>query len=717
MDGGEDSSASIGGQENVKGRSVESSYGASPIAVVVAYWREFDLENARVSLDEQGMKIAENQESSSKNRRKLAELTRDFKKASTEEKTKPFTGVLKAFQEEVDNLTKRAKYGENSFLNIYQKLYEAPDPLPALISAAEASTRTGELEQENRKMKQELEQFRTESAHLKNQQATVRRLEERNRQLEQQMEEKVKEMVSMKQQVLAEESQKSFETLKDRENQLHEQLRAARESVQNMQRLHELGQSQLFELKAQSEEDRAAKQSEFTLLTDEVDRATSRLLSLEREKETLKSQLQVSQSQETPHLDKMDADSNSLEATLSVKERVISELHMELHNVESTLSTEREEHLFELKNLHSRLDEKEELVGNLQAELHVRATDKQVEELRKQVKFLQAIAYNAVETEDWDTPGRSGDMGKLETLLLEKNRKVEHELTQVKVQLSAKEKEAEEALIKMQQFEAKVAEQKMLIARLEDDIVKGYGTGDQRMAKGGEWDVPEARMTDLLQNNGNSSQGGKGVGGEEEEKTMLSVVCGQRDRFRQKLVEVEEELRRLRENRSALLLDLEKTKNDSVKLYEKFRYVQEYNKDRGGPQNRGPKKREEDLEAGGGSEVEARYKKIYEETINPFAAFSNKEKEQRYKELGLRDRITLTSGRFLLANKHARTFVFFYSIGLHILVFLSVYRLSALSHYSVSYNSDALESKKAILAAAKNATKLAQAAKSATLTG
>ena len=44
-----------------------------------------------------------------------------------------------------------------------------------------------ELESENRKMKVELEEFRTEAAHLKNQQATIRRLEERNRQLEQQV--------------------------------------------------------------------------------------------------------------------------------------------------------------------------------------------------------------------------------------------------------------------------------------------------------------------------------------------------------------------------------------------------------------------------------------------------------------------------------------------------------------------------------------------------
>jgi len=47
--------------------------------------------------------------------------------------------LLKSYQEEVDNLTKRAKFGENAFLNIYQKLYEAPDPYPALASIAVSS--------------------------------------------------------------------------------------------------------------------------------------------------------------------------------------------------------------------------------------------------------------------------------------------------------------------------------------------------------------------------------------------------------------------------------------------------------------------------------------------------------------------------------------------------------------------------------------------------
>lgn len=47
--------------------------------------------------------------------------------------------------------------------------------------------------------------------------------------------------------------------------------------------------------------------------------------------------------------------------------------------------------------------------------------------------WVQAVGYNSVEAEDWEIATRGEDIGKLETLLLDKNRRMEHELTQVKV--------------------------------------------------------------------------------------------------------------------------------------------------------------------------------------------------------------------------------------------------------------------------------------------
>ncbi|XP_034673226.1 protein CASP isoform X1 [Vitis riparia] len=648
---------------------------SSPIPVVSNFWREFDLEKERSVLDEQGLRIAENQENSQKNRRKLAESTRDFKKASPDEKLNLFNSLLKGYQEEVDNLTKRAKFGENAFLNIYQKLYEAPDPYPALASIAEQDMKLSELESENRKMKVELEEFRTEATHLKNQQATIRRLEERNRQLEQQMEEKVKEIVEMKQRSLAEENQKTLEVLKEREQLLQDQLRQAKESVSNMQKLHELAQSQMFELRAQSEEDTAAKQSEVSLLMDEVERAQTLLLSLEREKGLLRSKLQ-SANDENGQKKSDNLDSNSiLENSLSAKEKIISELNMELHNIEITLSNEREQHVNEIKRLNALLNEKDLALEEIKKELLARPTAKLVDDLRKKVKILQAVGYNSIEAEDWEVATSGEEMSKLESLLLDKNRKMEHELTQLKVKLSEKTSLLETAEGKILELTAKVNEQQRLIQKLEDDILKGYSSKERKGSLFEDWDLLDNGATETSQR---AEQ--KHVSPDQEQNSMLKVICNQRDRFRARLRETEEEVKQLKEKIGLLTVELEKTKADNVKLYGKIRYVQDYNLEK--VVSRGSKKHSEDLESGFSSDVESKYKKIYEDDINPFAAFSKKERDQRYKELGIRDKITLSSGRFLLGNRYARTFAFFYTIGLHVLVFTCLYRMSALSHLS-----------------------------------
>ncbi|XWS60991.1 hypothetical protein CRYUN_Cryun07bG0087000 [Craigia yunnanensis] len=542
-------------------------------------------------------------------------------------------------------------------------------------SLQEQDLKISELESENRKMKVELEEFRTEAMHLKNQQATIRRLEERNRQLEQQMEEKVKEIVEIKQRSLAEENQKTLEVLKDREQSLQDQLRQAKESVSNMQKLHELAQSQLFELRAQSEEDTAAKQSEVILLMDEVERAQTRLFSLEREKGLLRSQLQ-SANEESENKSSDSVDSNTiLENSLHAKEKIISELNMELHNIETTLSNEREKHVNEIKKLNSLLNEKEVALEEMKKELQVRPTAKLIDDLRKKVKILQAVGYNSIEAEDWEAATSGEEMSKMEYLLLDKNRKMEHELTQLKVKLSEKTSLLETAEGKIVELVEEVNEQQKLIQKLEDDILKGYSSKERKGTLFDDWDLSESRGNELSENTDQ-----KQASSDQDQSSMLKVICNQRDRFRARLRETEEEIRQLKEKIGELTAELEKSKADNVKLYGKIRYVQDYNQEK--VISRGTKKYAEDLESGFTSDVESKYKKIYEDDINPFAAFSKREREQRYKELGFRDRITLSSGRFLLGNKYARTFAFFYTIGLHILVFTCLYRMSALSYLS-----------------------------------
>eukprot|EP00976_Prorocentrum_cordatum_P094030 1189635-Prorocentrum_minimum.AAC.6 len=65
--------------------------------------------------------------------------------------------LLPLFKAEMQNLDKRAKYAEASFMNLYRKLMEAPDPAPLLSAASSATSILAEGEAEIRRLKQELE--------------------------------------------------------------------------------------------------------------------------------------------------------------------------------------------------------------------------------------------------------------------------------------------------------------------------------------------------------------------------------------------------------------------------------------------------------------------------------------------------------------------------------------------------------------------------------
>ncbi|GMQ11225.1 hypothetical protein CsSME_00053940 [Camellia sinensis var. sinensis] len=245
---------------------------------------------------------------------------------------------------------------------------------------------------------------------------------------------------------------------------------------------------------------------------------------------------------------------------------------MELHNLETTLSNEREQHINEIKKLNVLLNEKEATLDEIKKELQTRPTAKLVDDLRKKVKILQAVGYNSIEAEDWEVATSGEEMSKLESLLLDKNRKMEHELTQLKMKLSEKTSLLEAAEGKVAELTAEVNEQQRLIQKLEDDIQKGYSSKDRKGTLIDDWDLSESGATEPSQNADH-----RHVSSDLDQSSMLKVICNQRDRFRARLRETEEEIRQLKEKIGVLTVELERTKADNVKLYGKIRYVQDYN--------------------------------------------------------------------------------------------------------------------------------------------
>jgi len=92
--------------------------------------------------------------------------TPEFKKLpDNAEKFSAIKVLLKAYQGEIDALTRRSKLSETSFLNVYKLLSDAPDPYPLLDAAVDQTVKVAEA----RVLESELSRLREENAELKKQ--------------------------------------------------------------------------------------------------------------------------------------------------------------------------------------------------------------------------------------------------------------------------------------------------------------------------------------------------------------------------------------------------------------------------------------------------------------------------------------------------------------------------------------------------------------------
>lgn len=139
--------------------------------------------------------------------------------------------------------------------------------------------------------------------------------------------------------------------------------------------------------------------------------------------------------------------------------------------------------------------------------------------------------------------------------------------------------------------------------------------------------------------------------------SLLSIISSQRERFRSRNQELEAESRSMQQTLVALQSELDSLRADNIKLYEKIKFLQTY-------PGRG----------GSSDDTVMRYSSQYEERLDPFSSFSKRERQRRYLNLSPWDKATLSLGRVILSSKTARTIAFFYTLFLHILVFLVLYK-------------------------------------------
>ncbi|XP_032446298.1 cut-like homeobox 1b isoform X5 [Xiphophorus hellerii] len=628
------------------------------------YWKRFDLQQLQKELDATATQLANRQDESEQSRKKLIDLSREFKKTTPEDLRKQVAPLLKSFQGEIDALSKRSKEAEAAFLNVYKKIIDVPDPVPVLELAQQLQLklqRMHDIETENTKLRETLEDYNKEFAEVKNQEVTIKALKEKIREYEQTLKNQAENLAQEKQLQLHNDYAEKERKLQESQDSMSSRLKEAEHKAQSLQTALETTQAELFDLKTKYDEESTAKADEIEMVMTDLERANQRAEAAQREAEALREQLSSSnQSQQLSSPTKADPDSDqasevashsNLEAELRAKERETAQLVEDVQRLQASLTKLRETTNSQISQLEQQLSSKSAVLKELEEKLERQAD---YEEVKKELSILKTMEFGTNSVQDSSKP--------LEVLLLEKNRTIQSESAAMRIantELSGRYSELQV------EFSAAVhtsAEQKELIMKLEHDLstIQAMSSLSRPDADGSEvgsmGNIPEPikEASAAFAGSGATPQPELPQG---QMDSLLSIISSQRERFRSRNQELEAESRSMQQTMQALQGELDSLRGDNIKLYEKIKFLQSY-----------PGR------AGGSDDTVMRYSSQYEERLDPFASFSKRERQRRYLSLSPWDKATLSLGRVILSNKMARTIAFFYTLFLHLLVFLVLYK-------------------------------------------
>ncbi|XP_059270597.1 protein CASP isoform X2 [Mustela nigripes] len=615
-------------------------------------------------LDATATVLANRQDESEQSRKRLIEQSREFKKNTPEDLRKHVAPLLKSFQGEIDALSKRSKEAEAAFLNVYKRLIDVPDPVPALDLGQQLQLkvqRLHDIETENQKLRETLEEYNKEFAEVKNQEVTIKALKEKIREYEQTLKNQAETIALEKEQKLQNDFAEKERKLQETQMSTTSKLEEAEHKVQSLQTALEKTRTELFDLKTKYDEEITAKADEIEMIMTDLERANQRAEVAQREAETLREQLSsanhslqlASQIQKAPDVAIEVLTRSSLEVELAAKEREIAQLVEDVQRLQASLTKLRENSASQISQLEQQLSAKNSTLKQLEEKLKGQAD---YEEVKKELNILKSMEFAPSEgagTQDASKP--------LEVLLLEKNRSLQSENAALRISNSDLSGRCAELQVHVTEAMATAAEQRELIARLEQDLstIQTIQRPDaEGAAEHGLEKIPEPIKEATALFYGPSAPA-SGALPEGQVDSLLSIISSQRERFRARNQELEAENRLAQHTIQALQSELDSLRADNIKLFEKIKFLQSY-----------PGR------SGGSDDTELRYSSQYEERLDPFSSFSKRERQRKYLSLSPWDKATLSMGRLVLSNKMARTIGFFYTLFLHCLVFLVLYKLA-----------------------------------------
>ncbi|XP_078081337.1 protein CASP-like isoform X8 [Mustelus asterias] len=641
---------------------------AANVGSMSQYWKKFDLQLLQRELDATATVLANRQDESEQSRKRLIDESREFKKNTPEDLRKLVAPLLKSFQAEIDALSKRSKEAEAAFLNVYKRLIDVPDPVPALDLGQQLQLkvqRMHDVETENQKLRETLEEYNKEFAEVKNQEVTIKALKEKIKEYEQTLSSKAESLALEKEQKLQNDFTEKERKLQETQTSLASKFEEADHKVQVLQTALESTQTELFDLKAKYDEESTAKADEIEMIMTDLERANQRTEVVQREAETLREQLSsankslqlATQIQKAPDVEQAIEvlTRSSLEVELAAKDREIMQLVEDVQRLQANLTKLRESSASQVSQLEQQLSAKNSTLKQLEEKLKGQSD---YEEVKKELSILKSMEFVASEG-----TGSQDTSKTLEVLLLEKNRSLQSENATLRITNSDLSARCAELQMQFTEAVKTTAGQKELIIKLEQDLstIQSMSSLQRPDTEGADLSnmekIPEPiKAATALFASAPSPTSELPQG---QMDSLLSIISSQRERFRARNQELESDSRMMQQTLHALQSELDNLRVDNIKLYEKIKFLQSY-------PGRGASS----------DDTELRYSSQYEERLDPFASFSRKERQRRYLSLSPWDKATLSMGRVILSNKMARTIAFFYTVLLHCMVFLVLYKVA-----------------------------------------
>lgn len=627
-------------------------------------------------LDSTATDIVNHQKDAVLERKDVAQRTKDFRKLDDAGKLAEHKALLKTYQGFVDLLTTHGKESTSAFLQLYTTLSEAPDPFPLLEASVEAlvvsedtlprlTTENTELQRRVQRLTQELEAAET---RLQNERQARKEAEEGSGRKSDGIEASWKKVLEEKEANWSA-KEKALEEKIENQERLFKEVRANYEVAQR------LGKDE------QENAAHKAASAELQFVTSDLEKTSARLSEVEARNEQLRIEL---------------AQATSRSANSAEDDPQTLRLQSENSSLLRRLESMRFERDGDKKNANEQLklaerqrDSAREDSKDLRTKLQ-KYSD--YEEIKRELEMLKLIELSTEDDNDAENGEESvGQPTSLDQLLLSKNKKLSSDLTLLRVSHRELVEQLDQLRADLTQSTTDLQDSRKLNIRLENDISQlqeeaASGLPSSGMSVAGTYvsryphssrrgrSSPTSSIISGFDGNNRSFGGSESLRGESgtNSTSILPMVQAQRDRFKQKTQQLEEELQKTYATISSLRQEVNSLQKDNLNLYEKSRYVSAYS--RGGATSSSLD--QNPLHTSTGDDGD-RWKAQYEANISPFAAFRGREASRAYRRMSLPERMVFSLTRIILATRTSRNLFAAYCMGLHILVFFMLWMSAA----------------------------------------